>query len=284
MLRYLQRFFLIAFLIFSSCSSPHCYHLAICSIFKNEAPWLKEWLLYHHHVLGVEHFYLYNNESTDHYLEVLEPFIQKGIVELFDWDSKDPKHQAFGAFMDAPWSSAQLGAYNHCLTQKALGKAKWVAMIDIDEFIVPMKGISSFYACLKKAEKKKKGTVSLQWRVFGTSGVQELQEGELLTEKLTFRSSDTHPWNLLVKSIHRPEAIDFCLVHIADKLKPNFGAVTLSADEARIHHYWARTEQFCLEKRNLSKESNPKFFEELNQIEDLSIHEYSKRIKDSFRF
>lgn len=274
-----MRKFLILFLVCCACSSsPYKYRLAICAIFKNEAAWLKEWVCYHHHVLGVEHFYLYNNESADGYLEVLEPFIEEGIVEVIDWDSKDPDHLASGAFMDAPWSATQLGAYNNCLQKRALGKAKWVAMIDIDEFIVPVKGVKSLYALLDLAEKNKKGTVSMMWRVFGTSNVKELKPGELLTEKLTWRAADNHPWNQLFKSIHRPEGVDFCLVHAAKKLKPGFGSRTLKTDQVRVHHYWARTEDFCESKRGQTKEKDPSFFEAFQKIEDTTIHQYLSKL------
>lgn len=270
----MHKFFCI-FLIFCSCSSPpYAYRLAICAIFKNEAPWLKEWISYHRHVLNVDHFYLYNNESTDNYQEILKPFIDQGFVELIDWNSDDPNHLASGAFMDAPWSAAQLGAYNNCLRERALSKAKWIAVIDVDEFIVPVKGVKSFYALLDQAEKNKKGAVSIVWRVFGTSDVRELGEGELLTEKLTWRAGDEHPWNQLVKSIYRPEAVDFCLVHVARKLHPGFGSRTLKAGQVRIHHYWARTENFCAAKRNQTKEKDPSFFQAFHELEDNTIHQY----------
>ena len=53
------------------------YKTAICLIFKDEAPFLQEWIEYHH-LIGIEHFYLYNNNSTDNYEEVLKPYIDKG--------------------------------------------------------------------------------------------------------------------------------------------------------------------------------------------------------------
>lgn len=270
----------LALLVICSCSSSIPTNgLAICAIFKNEAPWLKEWILYHQKVLGVERFYLYNNESTDDSEEVLEPFIKEGIVELIRWESDDPSHLASGPFMDAPWSAAQLGAYNDCLKNRALGKVKWVAMIDIDEFIVPVKGVKSFYALLDQAEKNKKGAVSLYWRVFGTSGIETLQEGEFLTEKLTWRTENDHPSNQLVKSIYRPEAVDFCLVHVAEKLKPGFGARTLKADQVRIHHYWTRTESFFYKKRQQKENMDPRFFDTFNQVNDSTIHQYLHKLK-----
>ncbi|MBR0260666.1 MAG: glycosyltransferase family 2 protein [Selenomonadaceae bacterium] len=40
------------------------YDLAIVAILKNEGRYLKEWLDYHLSA-GVDHFYLYDNDSTD---------------------------------------------------------------------------------------------------------------------------------------------------------------------------------------------------------------------------
>src|SRR5215204_456630 len=56
--------------------------IAIATMFQNEAPYLKEWIEYHR-LVGVKHFYLWNNQSEDDYLSVLQPYIDKGIVELF---------------------------------------------------------------------------------------------------------------------------------------------------------------------------------------------------------
>jgi hypothetical protein len=243
------------------------YRLAVCAIFNNEAPWLKEWLAYHHAILGVEHFYLYNNDSTDDYLGILQPYIETGIVELIDWSSSEPSH-CLPSEDSAPWSGAQIGAYNHCLKQKALKKAKWVAMIDIDEFIVPVQGVSSFYHYLRRAEKKRKGTIKIPWRIFGTSHVFALEPGDLLTEKLTLRAADSHVWHNWAKSLHRPEGVEYCHIHDAVQMKPHFRREMSDPKELRIHHYWTRTESACLRKR---KEGD---FSAFNQVEDRSILQY----------
>ena len=153
-------------------------------------------------------------------------------------------------------------------------------MIDIDEFIVPPKGVALFYKLLDDAQKRKKAAVCLYWRVFGTSDVDDLAPNELLTEKLTWRAQDNHPWNQKVKSIYRPEGVSSCLVHIADKLAPNFGSVTINPDEVCIHHYWTRTNLFCCQKRNITVQSNPEFFEALHQVEDRSILQYLPILKE----
>lgn len=244
-------------------------------MFKDEAPWLKEWVVFHHHVLGAEHFYLYNNDSSDNYREVLQPFIDKGIVELIEWNSDEESRAIRGLYdWNTKWVPFQLGAYQDCIKKRALGKAKWVAFIDIDEFIVPVHGVASFYDHLRYTEKRNRGTIRLKWRVFGTSNVWDLQPGELLTEKLTYRCQDDHPVNGLQKCIHRPEAIEMCHLHEALRYKEFSGKTAHPTRLMRINHYWSRTEKLCLEKRKENKVDNPAYFDTFNEIKDDSMAQY----------
>jgi hypothetical protein len=57
------------------------YYLSILSMFKNEAAIMKEWLD-HHLAHGVEHFYLIDDFSTDNVLNILLPYIEKGVVSV----------------------------------------------------------------------------------------------------------------------------------------------------------------------------------------------------------
>ena len=51
------------------------YKLSVGALFKNEASILKEWIEHYlHH--GVEHFYLINDNSTDNFLDVLQPYVE----------------------------------------------------------------------------------------------------------------------------------------------------------------------------------------------------------------
>jgi hypothetical protein len=266
-----------SFLFFSHPDVQYQYELTICAMFKNEAPWLKEWIVFHHDVLGFEHFYLYNNDSTDNYNEVLHPFVEKGIVELIDWNSADPAHR----FNEEPiWLPYQIGAYNDCLKNRALGKAKWVAMIDIDEFIVPVHGAESLRPFLRAFTKQNRGAVNFSWRCFGTSNVLELNSGELLTEKLISRAPDQYKLNNWVKSMYRPEAVSFCHIHEAPgKLNPPFRKRHAKSTEFRIHHYWTRTESCCSSKRGLKKPQDEALLNELNSVEDRTMEQYIPALK-----
>lgn len=57
------------------------YYLALTAIFRDEAPYLKEWIEFYR-TIGVEHFYLHNHLSQDNFAEVLKPYIDDGIVTL----------------------------------------------------------------------------------------------------------------------------------------------------------------------------------------------------------
>jgi len=99
----------------------HAYELAIAAMFQNEGPYIKEWIEYHR-MVGVDHFWLYNDASTDNWHEVLAPYISEGVVEVVDWPSG-----SFLNFINTQWRAA-IDAI-----EKANGCAKWLAFIDIDE-------------------------------------------------------------------------------------------------------------------------------------------------------
>lgn len=141
------------------------YNVSICAIFKNEAPYLREWLEFNH-LVGVEHFYLYNNNSEDDYEAVLRPYIKSGLVTLIDW----------------PHNQKQMECYQTCIKDYA-GETKWLGFIDIDEFIVP-KSTDSIYEFLKPFERNA-GAVNIYWKLFGTSGRLDRDITGLVSENFT---------------------------------------------------------------------------------------------------
>ena len=66
-------------------SKIYQYDFGVCAIFQNEARFMKEWIEFYK-IIGAQHFYLYNNKSTDNYLDILKPYVEQGEVELFDWN------------------------------------------------------------------------------------------------------------------------------------------------------------------------------------------------------
>ena len=141
------------------------YKVSICAIFKDEAEFLKEWLEYHL-MVGIEHFYMYNNNSEDNYLSILQPYIDQGTVTLVDWK---PLHAQMAAYQDA--------------IQRFSGETRWMGFIDIDEFLVPLNG-SNVYDVLQPFNGKA-GAVLIYWKFFGTSGIEQRDPDKLVTEQFT---------------------------------------------------------------------------------------------------
>jgi hypothetical protein len=131
-------------------SAPH--KLAVCAIFRNEAPYLTEWLDFHR-AQGVSQFFLFDDRSTDDFRQVLEPWVQEGIVVVC------------AAPIEPDMTVRQELAYQSGLGM-AKGSCEWLAFIDIDEFLFSPLGLihsqlptNPFVA-----------GVFVWWRVFGSAG------------------------------------------------------------------------------------------------------------------
>ena len=261
-------------------------------MFRDEAPYLKEWVEYHR-MLGVEHFYLYNNESADNYLEVLEPYVKANIVEILDWpDVFDI------AFM------RQRAAFNHCL-QRVKGKTSWLAIIDIDEFIVPVQtdDLKSFLS--KYDSKKYVGAIQMNWQLYGTSFLPSIPEGKLLIESLILKApwdytTEDLPCNTRFKSIVRPQAIEEYKVH-GGTFKNSYYAVPkgggerdqpIQIDEIRLNHYFTRAEDFFYGvKIGRRLQNRPDSYLavmmqkliDLNQVEDTIMNRFVPALKERMK-
>ena len=64
------------------------YDIVITAIAKNEGHYLEEWVEYYLSI-GVDHFYIYDNDSTDNSKEVLQPYIDKGIVDFIPYNGEE---------------------------------------------------------------------------------------------------------------------------------------------------------------------------------------------------
>lgn len=140
------------------------YYISICSIFKNEASYMKEWIEYNL-LIGIDHFYLYNNNSEDDYQSVLQPYIEKGVVTLTEWP-------------DIP---GQISAYKHWY-EHYRQDTNWCTFLDLDEFLCPLKDVN-IKDWLKKHYKYP--LYAIYWKMFGTSGITEPDKNKLVIEQYT---------------------------------------------------------------------------------------------------
>jgi len=183
------------------------WYLSAMTVFKNEAPYLEEWLAFC--VLeGFEHILLYDNGSTDNPGALLQPWIDAGIVELFDW----PLHWKSGA-----QTKAFLDALN-----RLRGRTRWAAFIDIDEYLFSPTG-RRVSEVLKDYEDH--AGVIVNWQCYGTSG-HKTRPGGLTIESYTGRARTNWARNRRVKTIVDPSlAIEPQSAHLF-KVQPGHALVT----------------------------------------------------------
>lgn len=216
--------------LFSLCLG-HEYKISIVAITKNDHDHLKEWIDYHLKV-GIDHFYIYDNNDHDLTLKLLEPYIEKNIVEYTLWPSA-PFGKPF-------WLNCQPAAYRNCL-EKASGHTEWLAIIDTDEYILPMEGTSVREILDKYYSSHHK--MYINWKLFGTSYFWG-GPGTSILYNLTRCAKPSEPRHLVGKSIVRPETVSNMYdPHYAVSAYPFFngsGSLWVNQYEdryLRINHY-----------------------------------------------
>jgi hypothetical protein len=178
------------------------FRLSAVAILKNEAAYLEEWLC-HHMAVGVEHFFLYDNGSTDDYHALITPYVNHGIVTTVFF----------------PMRGGQRDAYNHALRCFG-GTSAWMAFVDIDEFLVPVadEPVPDILARGPEAEQ-----VLVCRREFCFGGHRERPNG-LLTEEYRlvsenvprlgmYQAHGTARSSILAKAIVRPSGVHRVGVH-----------------------------------------------------------------------
>ena len=71
--------------------------IAICAIFKDEAPYLLEWIAFHR-MIGVDLFVLYDNGSTDGGAELVRQSSFAKNVTILDWPDRPGQLSAYRHF------------------------------------------------------------------------------------------------------------------------------------------------------------------------------------------
>jgi hypothetical protein len=127
--------------------------ICVVAIFKNESHVLKEWLE-HYLREGVDTFLLIDNDSSDNYKPILEPFLHSKQVFL----KKSKKKYA------------QVELYNRWLPQAK--KFDWVIVVDMDEFIYARNGFKTIKEYLETVNKDIY-KIEIPWKLFGSSGLKK---------------------------------------------------------------------------------------------------------------
>ena len=256
-------------------------YLTICMNFRDESEYLDEWLSYHLKV-GVDHFILYDNNSDDNYLKILDNYIKKNVVTLLKFKGNRVKN------------------YTYPNTIKEFKNfSRWIAFIDCDEFLVPEK------KCLKEELSffEEFAGVRVCTRFFGSNGHISKPKGGVL-RNFTKRAEDSFFKKNLVKVIVNPKLTQekFCNPHHFDFLNGSKSVDTKKRDivikdknskyycydatfeKIYLNHYWCKSYEEYKVKHNKPNDFTgekmrrgdckvmfDKYNENTNSVEDFQI-------------
>jgi hypothetical protein len=241
--------------------SAQQHHLSICTIFRDDAKYLPEWIDFHRSQ-GVDHFYLYDNLSNDDPEYVLKDYIKDGSVTLVKWP--------YESLNQADWNKIQCSAYMHCV-KKYGHNSLWMAFLDTDEFLFcPNKsGIGKFLFGLDKKIK----SISAFWRMYGTGNLK-IPDGGMLRKHLLYRAEDDNGAHVLAKPIAQTK-------YIKDIINPHHVILkkgrhlNMSPDAIRINHYWSRDLEFF---HNVKLSRRQKWY--LNRQEEIDRESWLNDVYD----
>lgn len=229
--------------------------ISIVACVKNEAPYIEEWVRFHRSI-GVRHFHIYDDGSTDGTMDTLRSLLSAEFLTIVPWVMR-MRDQATSVVLNG-----QAIAFAHALLNFG-GAYDWMAFIDVDEFLLPRRDRT-----LGEALRHAKGfpNISLPWHMFGHGG-HRLRPAEPVCLSYTMRVAHpkrqdgnasnfkciVDPTRVTGVSVHR-----FCTKDFGDRTSNDAGLVAsvrdrkaeafFSAQYLQLNHYYLKSEQELAEK------------------------------------
>ena len=218
------------------------YDLAAVSIMKNAAPYVEEWLDYHL-LAGVNHFFIYDNESEDNFKEVLQPYIDARLV----------------TYIFYPGNRQLMAAYNDAIDNFKFF-CRYMAFVDDDEFILPKENcsIAEVTDDFLKDNPSCAG-LEFSWYFYGSSGKTKADFSKGVLERFKRRAAKEER---STKTIINPRRVDYMWSpHFAiyqagyHRINPStldkfFDMPFTIADKIVMNHYHTKSwEEYCLKRK-----------------------------------
>lgn len=156
-------------------------YIAVSAMCKEKIEDIIEWIEYHK-AIGVQYFFLYNNDPYTDIYNSLNKELQS-VVSVVDW------------FLDM--DGRQVLAQQHCIAHNK--SFRWIAFIDIDEYIVPIRH-NNIQNILQEYETY--GGLCLHWLLFGSNNLAKKPQSIVYSYT---QSCPSHGANEHIKSIVNPK-------------------------------------------------------------------------------
>lgn len=260
------------------------YETAICALAKNEELYLKEWLD-HHYALGFDHVYLIDNNDKPGLRAFLSDYLERALLTIVDFQGIRPSNQS--------------AAYEYCLANYAK-ETRWMAFIDIDEFIVLNKD-TSIRTFLERYVSFP--SVLMNWIMYGSNNQVYYKPGGV-KDRFPLPAKEgqaIESMNMCFKSIIQTivyTTFTDCSFRSAHRwsfpLYNEYGKLVLgessnhSANYIQLNHYWSKSyEEFinrCSRGETIGGNKNKMDFFRINPSSMMSqIEEYERQCKANKR-
>ena len=158
--------------------------IGVCSLQRNRAPYIKEWVLFHF-LLGVRFFYIGLHECDDNSDEILIELSRKINITIVKVPEKTK-------------TFFQIDFYQF-IFDRYKNEVDWMAFIDGDEFLYPTQE-HCLQDVLSKIQNNKRSALAVYWSCFGSSFHEKEPEG-LVTENFKYCAPVNFGPNRHIKSI-----------------------------------------------------------------------------------
>lgn len=209
------------------------YDLCVCTMVWNQASALREWITYHSW-LGVERWFIYDNNSDDNI---------KDVIEELETENYNVTRHVW------PWIKTQEAGFSHCAL-RAKQECNWVSFMDVDEYFyfpystpghqsLRSTGYAGQYSLRYlvanlSLSSPRIAEIRTTCHSFGPSGLNSAPaQGITVGYTCRLKSPERH------KSIIRPDALDTTLLNVVHHfhLRKGFRYMNLPQSTAVINHY-----------------------------------------------
>lgn len=233
--------------------------IGLCTMVRDEDLYLREWLAYYS-LLGVNRFFVYDNESRNPVSKLLEEEVAIGHVVVEDIVGDRPSMEAF----------------NHCLEVHGPG-CRWLGVLDVDEYVY-LREVENLHDFLGAYEDY--GGVGINWMMYGPGRHDARPTGSQI-ESYVYRVPEEFPENKHIKSFFQTDRVEavpnphyaqykegyFCVNEKGRRIDGPFSAV--SFEKVRINHYFTRSRQDFQEKIEKSMHTaNPRSMDDFCRIKN----------------
>jgi glycosyl transferase family 92 len=223
-------------------------YLAVATAYRDDAAYLREWLEFHR-LVGAERFFLYDNGSTDDHRDVLAPYVAAGLAVVHDWP--------IPVIGDTGRPTGLIRAFDDCI-ERHRAEARWIAFIDVDEFLFSPEGAP--VTDLLRGYEEAPGVV-IHRAEFGTSGHRTRPPG-LVTESYLHRAPHRPDSRAYYKSVVDPARVVRCV---------------------SVHHFAYRDGETAVDEHHLPVRTGIRAEKTFVSFERLRINHYRTKSEEELR-